>query len=301
MPRNTGLYNQALDPGRREIRVLTLHAGHFDSPIFCTLSQPCVIEQTRYCALSYVWGNPEYTLDIIVNGVSRPVTTNLEAGLRHIRRKSQGIVLWIDALCIDNDNVQERNEQVSSMGEIYSSAARVIIWLGEDDRDGRTGLFDHLQALSAENVIINRYRGYQAKRAILALPQNQWFRRVWVIQEMALAKEEPTLYLGSKTLQWSTLVRSYRQAVQPSYLSYTNNEHTSNKSRLDVLDGIRSRVRDDGGIHILESFLASYPACASDRRDKIYALRGLLNDQDRQSLIVDYAKPLSSAFLDLLV
>jgi hypothetical protein len=115
-----------------------------------------VIKQTSYYALSYVWGDPGRTLDILINGISRPVTKNLESGLRHMRSESQNINLWVDAVCIDNSNIQERNEQVSNMDEIFASAARVIIGLGMNVRGVYGNFFNDLKMLATWSDNSNR-------------------------------------------------------------------------------------------------------------------------------------------------
>ncbi|KAK3339775.1 heterokaryon incompatibility protein-domain-containing protein [Lasiosphaeria hispida] len=89
-----------------------------------------------YDALSYTWGSvADSNPTIFVNGHERAVTANLCAALWHLRDPSGERTLWIDALCINQQNNQEKGQQVQSMAKIYAKASRVIVWLGEPTVD----------------------------------------------------------------------------------------------------------------------------------------------------------------------
>ncbi|KAF8846605.1 HET-domain-containing protein, partial [Acephala macrosclerotiorum] len=115
------------------IRVLSLEQGDWDDPIKCSLT-PKRLRDLRYCgfgALSYVWGHASDTRPILVDGEEFQATVNLESALRHLRHNDRSRTLWVDAVCINQQDVLERNSQVLLMGKIYETAASVIIWLGE--------------------------------------------------------------------------------------------------------------------------------------------------------------------------
>jgi hypothetical protein len=84
-------------------------------------------------ALSYVWGCSDSPQDIECNGHLKSVTPNLCVALRRLRLVDKEQVVWIDAICINQENLDERSRQVLLMQEIYTRALRVIIWLGEDE------------------------------------------------------------------------------------------------------------------------------------------------------------------------
>lgn len=135
-----GLY-KPLNVERREIRLLHM------KPSFILNEQPqCFLETVslddspHFEALSYVWGNPNLTRPIRLENREWYATVNLEAGLRYLRGPSQDIVIWVDALCIDQSSVDERNSQVLLMKTIYSNAQRVRIWLGEPTRGSADAL-----------------------------------------------------------------------------------------------------------------------------------------------------------------
>ena len=92
-------------------------------------------ERRKYSALSYVWGPPDPRKSITCNGTELTVTANLEAALVQLRDDAKETVMWIDQICINQEDNDERNRQVSMMGRIYSMAERVIVWLGPSDHD----------------------------------------------------------------------------------------------------------------------------------------------------------------------
>ncbi|EUC43544.1 hypothetical protein COCMIDRAFT_100602 [Bipolaris oryzae ATCC 44560] len=120
------------DPLRAgEIRVLWLQPGRWTDPIVCELSN-AKIEVVQYRALSYVWGSQFDQRFVRLNGRSYPVTLNLESALRHLRAKyKEGLVLWVDALCIDQANDEERTRQVQLMRCIYASCQECLVYLGQ--------------------------------------------------------------------------------------------------------------------------------------------------------------------------
>lgn len=93
-------YNPLI-PSRNQIRVLTLHSSKLEDSIQCTLSTISLDCNPAFSALSYVWGDTNVTAEIIVDGTSIQVTTNLASALRHIRKVFGQIVIWVDALCIN--------------------------------------------------------------------------------------------------------------------------------------------------------------------------------------------------------
>ncbi|KAI0381098.1 heterokaryon incompatibility protein-domain-containing protein [Hypomontagnella monticulosa] len=127
----------SLDPLRKQIRLLTLIDGSWDEGIKCVLSVASLHDDPIYEALSYVWGSPNDLLEIVVDGRPRSVTRNLHDALKRLRRQKGdvcgevGRTLWVDAVCINQSDHDEKRYQVELMGEIYSRTARSLLWLGE--------------------------------------------------------------------------------------------------------------------------------------------------------------------------
>jgi hypothetical protein len=115
----------------KKIRLVKLLKGQWSEKIRCQLQWGFLVNQSSYKALSYAWGSPRATRPILLNEYQYPVTVNLESALRRLRRTNSDLTLWIDALCINQYNDDERTAQVSLMDEIYSNAEEVIVFLGE--------------------------------------------------------------------------------------------------------------------------------------------------------------------------
>ncbi|PKK52630.1 hypothetical protein CI102_2880 [Trichoderma harzianum] len=114
-------------------RLIELSPGQWNDEIHCTLNRYNRLRDgyPPYKALSYVWGRGRRNRpEILVNGYKVKVTANLETALKHLREQEKKATLWIDALCIDQSNIEERSLQVAQMREIYSMASEVIIFLG---------------------------------------------------------------------------------------------------------------------------------------------------------------------------
>lgn len=128
----------------REIRILVLHAGQADdSPLRCTLehlSRPDgraeQYEPLDYTALSYVWGNAAFTTFMVCNGRKLPITATVESMLRSICSPLKPRRLWLDAVCLNQNDLDEKRQQVPLMGEIHAEASKVRIWLASDEKIG---------------------------------------------------------------------------------------------------------------------------------------------------------------------
>jgi hypothetical protein len=137
-----------------EIRLLNIQEAPFDESIRCALEQTTLIDPGSYYALSYRWDDLS-DKKIIVNDVIVKVGHNLEAALRQLRSRGY-LRVWVDALCINQDDVEEKGLQIRNMRQIYSQAMCVISWLG-DDPDNIANAVKYL----FENC---KYTGFLARR-----------------------------------------------------------------------------------------------------------------------------------------
>src|SRR5258708_3736188 len=117
-----------LNPDSSEIRLLILEPGEWDSPINCRLEHEFLDTNPRYEALSYTWGDASNLREIHLHAVSFNVTANLESALRHLRLQDESRLMWIDTLCTDQRNLEERSQQVLKMQQIYLQATAVVSW-----------------------------------------------------------------------------------------------------------------------------------------------------------------------------
>jgi hypothetical protein len=121
---------QTLDNQSRQIRILMLLPGLEPSTIHCRLEKVSLDEAPQYQAISYAWGDPKDTQSARVGSMEIKIRSNLEACLRHLRRPDGELRLWVDAICINQEDDQEKSQQVAMMGEIFRSCTSAYIWLG---------------------------------------------------------------------------------------------------------------------------------------------------------------------------
>jgi hypothetical protein len=131
-----------------------------------------------YEALSYVWGSPEKLWPISIEGDDLTVTANLHVALSHLRDRFVERLLWVDAICINQTDLKERERQVQSMAKVYAKATRVVVWLGEATLDSDQAL-EQIRA-AAEKQSTQSETSETALQAILTLLQRPWFQRIWV-------------------------------------------------------------------------------------------------------------------------
>jgi len=122
---------RSLDKVAKEIRIIVLHPAHSQSAeIQCDIWHTRLGRRCNYIALSYTWGDPEHKHTILVNSRKFEVTTNLRDALCYLRNAERPSIFWIDAICINQDDIDERNQQVQIMRDIYSGAECVYAWIG---------------------------------------------------------------------------------------------------------------------------------------------------------------------------
>lgn len=167
-----------------------------------------------YRALSYCWGPREhFGLGRVFFEVGNQkkgwaVTPNLELALRRLRSNDLGpsLLIWVDALCINQGNDEEKGEQVAKMRLIYEEAFEVLVWLGDEDNnsllawDLMEGLMKHHETLGAVEKFVASWKEKDFT-AILALFRREYFRRIWVVQEINCAKKAEA-HCGSKSIPW---------------------------------------------------------------------------------------------------
>ncbi|KAI1213837.1 HET-domain-containing protein [Annulohypoxylon truncatum] len=192
-----------------------------------------------FVALSYVWGDQSIRKDIYVNGVPMSVTASLESALRELRnhmRIQQGFYVWVDALCINQEDMDERGVQVGRMKEIYHTAWHVVIWLGPEAHRSDLAMLA-LRYMSVESergdVLSKLYK--RVEFYIVRLPYMQWkhehrsllirkgvlnaihhllsrpyWRRLWIIQEVVLGSTNSPVLCGGSSI----LIRDIFKSLQ---------------------------------------------------------------------------------------
>lgn len=184
------------------IRILRLQP-HQDkqSAIRCQLSDLELRSSEGLCpyeALSYVWGSPDKPHTIDIDGYSLSVGANLYAALLSLRYTSLERILWVDALCIDQTNITEKEQQIQLMAEIYAKARSVIIWLGEATTAATEDALEEIRdaAAGTSNGVEISVPEEEPILEILKLP---WFKRVWVgfVCRYVMEERTNTVALGT--------------------------------------------------------------------------------------------------------
>jgi hypothetical protein len=176
-----------LSPGPDSIRLIRL-MPHKDetAPIRCELFEYSLQESRKgthlYEALSYVWGSPETPKSISVNKHNLPVTANFHGALSRLRDRSFERIIWVDFVCINQEDEKEKERQIQSMAKIYGQANRVIVYLGEAADDSDQSLEDI--RVAAEDESPTSSKSEKSQKAILKLLEQPWFRRIWVSWQM---------------------------------------------------------------------------------------------------------------------
>ena len=288
-----------LDLNGSSIRLLKLLKGNFGDDIQCKLIDGWIEESIPYDALSYTWGRTGKAATITVDGITMGVTLNVYEALQQIRSEDESRYLWIDAICIDQDNIQERGHQVQQMSRIYQNAERVVIWLGQGTKE-TDRVMDSMKQL--HKIFVNKEGDwrqsawlrmnpcpagcYEGMKLLLSHP---WFRRIWILQEIANARVA-TVLCGKKSISASTF------AQVPSLLGLQPDPHC--QAVLDIMPGLSRQTswwKDKRDLYtLLKKFRNSE---ATDKRDIVYALLGISSDACK-ILLPDYEKPLLQVICD---
>jgi hypothetical protein len=211
-PDVSGPLYTSLDSAVREIRLLKLHPREFTSDLVCSFIYGSIGHLAPYEALSYVWGSQDYKSLVILSGYDWHVTPSLAAALRRLRSETEPLTLWIDQLCINQEDDEERNSQVGLMRDIYAGAKRVLVWLGESTPASEK-IFDVLPHVNpaqfedeaiAYNVLQLRNVREWTRAVITCIFFNPWWQRVWIIQEIAYAQDALVL-CGARSATWRTV------------------------------------------------------------------------------------------------
>ena len=199
-------------------RVVILLPGKYQDGLQCDFKTYQVSSPPEYEALSYVWGTQSRAIPLLSDGKQIFITGTLDLALRRLRNPHSSRVLWIDQLCINQDDLDERSQQVQLMRDIYSNARRVLVWLGSDDnmqaKRGKeligkinkvwyvqmgSGCFPKNEDLELQGLPL---REALAWKALEQMHENPYFERIWVVQECRVASNLLILW-GTEEISWT--------------------------------------------------------------------------------------------------
>ncbi|KAG6358534.1 hypothetical protein INS49_012051 [Diaporthe citri] len=226
---NAQLYQPLSHPD--SIRVLTVfECDSADDDIECHLAEKRLSDSNDgdegYTAISYAWGDLKFTNEIWLGDQRLLIGANLDAALRHLRRRDIPIRLWVDAVCINQGNVTEKSQQVQQMRNVFSAASDTIIWLGPGggntsvaawnllERHSSWALNDRgerdqtLPAKLEEDLLCFRGEFRDVEIDVLSRP---WFRRLWVFQEAVLSRSL-SIQCGYRRISWDDFSKTVLQS-----------------------------------------------------------------------------------------
>ncbi|KAH7396766.1 heterokaryon incompatibility protein-domain-containing protein [Phaeosphaeria sp. MPI-PUGE-AT-0046c] len=305
---NAYVYSPMTSP--TSVRFMKLLPGSGESPIDCEIFEARIEDHLPYIALSYSWGSQKDLRKISCSGTrSLEVTPNLYQALRHLRHPTELRTFWIDALCVDQKNIQERNHQVAQMKQIYSQSQKLLIWLGTSSSNLAYDLITRLAALvdNPEQPGVFQPQPWiqsQHWKALSELLTSEWFRRMWVVQELVLGlrMNEPfatEVLFGSHLVTWSELARCCGYIGRHYAQLFESSTHTADSgiirrgvTRVDNLHGMAIRAPQDltyseWMVWLLKKLTTSRNKKTSDPRDKVFALYGLCCSEPQP--LPDYA------------
>ncbi|KAH8719515.1 heterokaryon incompatibility protein-domain-containing protein [Phaeosphaeriaceae sp. PMI808] len=278
-------------------------------------------------------------VSIKLNGQDFNTFQNLAAGLYRLRQPKKARTFWIDAICINQDDYNEKAIQLALMNHIYSNATQVIVWLGEPDNDNRSAM----ASLATKNFsLTNNVRIWRAQRKhgvqrgwlagtnglltgevdrgigaleseigqIAQLLDRPWWRRVWIVQEVVLAKKI-FIMCGSDEVPWESIkarlrtkgtfalnsnsglfkpLRSHNGTVISGDFQWPNAEH-------EILDKMRM-AREAGTLDIsyYDLLFQFRRFLCTNSEDRVYGFLGLVTAEQSAGIKVDYDKSLAELY-----
>jgi hypothetical protein len=310
----------------QEIRLLEVYPSASDSDgIKCRRFRVSLdaIDMYSYEALSYVWGDATNRTDIVCDGLLFSVTISLAEALRKLRLPHRSRLIWVDAICIDQCNLLEKNSQIPIMGKIYSIADRVVVWLGEVDAAQSEGVEEIVQLLAKHIKKSLREGGFDetslhgydtlripddctsvtAREVLKRLYAMTWFSRIWCIQEIVLAKKAVMLW-GEHELSWQDvgMIATLLNELTPQRaLGYDENAFYAD---IEVQQAHEMYAIQQTEWHDFISLLdgCSFSFQATNPRDRVYGLLALVEEnEEAQALCVDYDKSFGEVYADAVV
>ncbi|KAE8447302.1 hypothetical protein EG329_010860 [Mollisiaceae sp. DMI_Dod_QoI] len=274
-----------LDTDRNEIRLLTLLPDGKNNIVRCSLKHASLLNPPEFCALSYCWGDPKITTEVVINGVPVPVTTNLESALRHLRAKGLGS-FWIDAICINQEDKAEKNQQLLWMGSIYRRAKEVHAWIGEGADDFNQSFPSNVA--NDDQMISDK----DSDAALVEFLSRPYWRRVWIVQELAFSGNT-IVHCGEREIEWTNL------AMRVSELE--ENPLSSNPAikNMENLIEFHFDAREVKPVSFLRALWRTRSALSTDPRDKVFALLNLAYDSSLYVPIPNYKQSIRDLCLSI--
>ena len=330
-----------LDPRHNEIRVLRpLEPFKIGALLNCTLSNVSLDATHSYDALSYTWGDQtkDHGLNraILLDGTIFPITRNLESALQKLLLGNDSKPLWVDAVCINQADIHERNEQVQKMKFVYQRASQVLSWLGEE-YENSTEAFESLREILTVGVkpfihkgpapwTIETLPSDKVVRKILAIIQlfsREYWWRCWIVQEVTFARRLK-IHCGPDSMIWEDLNSATKALVaEANWVDYALNSTSIAHMSWKLADGgpswidrsgysIKDREtpseenklhnsdqNEESNVELGKLLIFHQRKRATDPRDKIFSLLSFISERKQKILPVDYRLNTRSIYIQV--
>ncbi|KJX93497.1 hypothetical protein TI39_contig4305g00001 [Zymoseptoria brevis] len=241
-----------------------------------------------------LWGQPDPNCHIEVNSASLRITKNLLRFLMQVRQLFQyaSRCFWIDAVCVDQSNLDERGQQVSLMPSIYSSAALVVLWLGPEYESSDLAM----HAFTRNSSTIPTQSTHSGKlwrkgegAAIRALCERRYWTRLWVLQELTLADNKIEIMCGDKQTQWTAFTAFTLHVRPPPFRARNETNYACEGLRKSPGKAMTIQILQTSNDALLyDQILAARHLNCWDPRDKFYGVLGISGGTFSGAIRADY-------------
>ncbi|EPE31772.1 Heterokaryon incompatibility protein, putative [Glarea lozoyensis ATCC 20868] len=307
----------------RQIRLLKILRRKPGCGLQCELVHVELEDRPSFEAISYTWQGQSSTESIIVDDKRLAVTPGVLEIAKYLGSFYEPRYIWIDGVCINQQNLDEKNVQVPLMKEIYLQSYRVILWLGpqyqvKDAHLARRLLCQLVYGKVEYDADRRKFlEGLRKKRdpgllAAVKLFSHPWFSRTWVLQEMALARKLAMVY-GTICLDWPLVDSGIQIMLDPYTVGFTQMEHRligitgmelrerfRNLNTAWFMTVVRQHVQSKQRVSLGLLLGKSITLEATDSKDKVFALLGLITLDLYQNYTPDYKTPIADVYLDVM-
>lgn len=275
-----------------------------DGPLQCVLREINIESDPFYEALSYTWGKPEFTEPLTLDErFTIHITPNLRDALLRFRSKLNIRRLWVDAVCINQQDDDDKARQIPLMTEIYKRCSGVLVWLGNDSRGSLS-----MESINAHSRQIDHQDDERIMQedveSLVSLP---WFGRRWIVQEVVL-NPNVTLFCNKSEIPWLRLLQVIRRSQNINGLLSV----VKTMESIWIYHCLGIEASSQAPLRLLDLLSVLSELGCVDARDRIYALAGLASDtfliqsgesgQDPREIkiVVSYNRPAENLYVDLI-
>jgi Heterokaryon incompatibility protein (HET) len=295
----------------RNIRLLAVYQDEDGNLIGELISKPLDTAK-GFTAISYTWGEEKETHELSINGHKHLISRNAHEILHYFATSVDNSLLWIDTICVDQNDDKDKSQQVRLMREIYNKAARVVIWLGSPPKTSLAqDMVTELCSQTSRNETITDKTLELSKETTRQLLSHPYWTRIWVVQEIVVACVAEIFYQGN-FYEWEQFVSSahslynddertfHRKLIQ---LEGLNIPHLVGLEKACLINtmrcyyhGKRQQEKETFLPVILMKFFSSQ---AKFRVDRVFAFRGISSAADDIALEPNYSKLDTKIFKDV--